>query len=127
MSNRIEDLEIYKLSEILADEIWDIVATWDIFAKDTVGKQIVRSADSISANIAEGFGRFHYKENKNFCYFSRGSIIETKGWLKRSVTRKLISPEQYSDLIAKLETVHFKLNLYIKFIGKKISDTDQIS
>jgi four helix bundle protein len=121
MSNRIEDLEIYQLSEALADEIWDIVSSWEYFAKDTVGKQIVRSSDSISANIAEGFGRFHYKENKNFCYFSRGSIIETKGWLKRSVKRNLISDEQYLDLINKLETIHHKLNIYIKFIGKQES------
>ncbi|WP_221269462.1 four helix bundle protein [Mucilaginibacter sp. X5P1] len=75
MSNRIEDLEIYALSELFANDIWAIVLQWDHFAKDTIGKQIVRSADSIGANIAEGFGRYHYKENKNFCYFSRESII----------------------------------------------------
>lgn len=125
MSNKIEDLEIYQLSEILADEIWDIVSSWEYFAKDTVGKQIVRSADSIGANIAEGFGRFHYKENKNFYYFSRGSIIETKGWLKRSIKRKLISEKQYLDLITKLETIHFKLNIYIKLIGKRIDTMQQ--
>jgi four helix bundle protein len=55
----------------------------DYIAKGTVGKQLVRPSDTISANIAEGFGRFHYKENKNFCYFSRGSLIETKGWLNK--------------------------------------------
>lgn len=78
MSNRLEDLEVYNLSEDFGDEIWFIVAKWEYFAKDTIGKQLVRAADSIEANIAEGFGRYHYKENKNFCYFSRGSIIETK-------------------------------------------------
>ncbi|MGZ3968314.1 MAG: four helix bundle protein [Mucilaginibacter sp.] len=86
MSNRLEDLEIYTLSEQFANEIWFIVVKWEIFAKDTIGKQLVRSADSIGANIAEGFGRYHYKENKNFCYFSRGSLIETKGWLKKAET-----------------------------------------
>ena len=89
MANRIEDLEIYTLSEAFADEIWFIVAEWDYFVKDTVGKQLARAADSISANIAEGFGRYHYKENKNFCYFSRGSVIETKSWIKKSNTRRL--------------------------------------
>jgi four helix bundle protein len=82
----LEDLEVYQLAETFSDDIWFIVHEWDYFAKDTVGKQMVRSADSISANIAEGYGRFHYKENRNFCYFSRGSIIETKGWLKKSKT-----------------------------------------
>jgi len=66
--NRIEDLEVYKIAEDLSNEIWDITSQLDFFAKDTVGKQVCRAADSISANIAEGYGRFHFKENKNFCY-----------------------------------------------------------
>lgn len=72
MNYRLEDLEIYNLSEVLSDKIWNIVIKWESFAKDTIGKQLCRAADSISANIAEGYGRFHYKENKNFCYYSRG-------------------------------------------------------
>jgi len=118
MSNRLEDLEIYNLSEVFSDNIWAIVSQWEYFAKDTVGKQLVRSADSIGANIAEGFGRFHYKENKNFCYFSRGSILETKSWIKKSSTRNLITPADYELLLQRLETIHIKLNAYIKFIGK---------
>ena len=85
----LEDLEVYQLAEQFGDEVWFIVNEWDYFAKDTVGKQMARSADSISSNIAEGYGRYHYKENRNFCYFSRGSIIETKGWLKKSKTESL--------------------------------------
>jgi four helix bundle protein len=50
----LEDLEVYQLAESFSDEIWGIVGGWEYFAKDTVGKQIVRSADSIGANIAEG-------------------------------------------------------------------------
>ncbi|MFI5163157.1 MAG: four helix bundle protein [Sphingobacteriales bacterium] len=122
MSNRIEDLEIFRLAEDFGDQIWFLAIEWDYFVKDTVGKQLARSADSISSNIAEGFGRYHYKENKNFCYFSRGSIIETKGWLRKAKTRKLISEVQYLDLIGQLETIHLKLNIYIKAIGKKIND-----
>jgi four helix bundle protein len=83
---------------------------------------LVRSADSIGANIAEGFGRFHYKENKNFCYFSRGSIIETKGWLKKVKTRALMDEETFQSLLSELETIHLKLNIYIKYIGKGKSD-----
>ncbi|WP_224746602.1 four helix bundle protein [Mucilaginibacter rigui] len=97
-----------------------MVLEWDYFAKDTVGKQIARSADSISANIAEGFGRFHYKENKNFCYFSGGSLIETKGGLNKCKLRNLITQDKYKELLKELETIHHKLNIYIKYIGKKI-------
>jgi len=118
MSNRIEDLEVNNLSEEFSDKIWDIVMQWDYFAKDTVGKQIARAADSIGANIAGGFGRYHYKENKNFCYFSRGSVIETKSFLRKSKTRKLIDEETFQSLFQQLETIHLKLNIYIKFIGK---------
>jgi four helix bundle protein len=121
----LEDLEVYQLAESFGDEIWFIVHEWDYFAKDTVGKQIVKAADSISANIAEGYGRFHYKENKNFCYFSRGSIIETKGWLKKTKTGKLLSEEQFNLLFEKLQTIHLKLNAYIKFIGKSSGKSDQ--
>jgi four helix bundle protein len=114
----LDDLEVYQLAESFSDEIWFIVSEWEYFAKDTVGKQIVRSADSISANIAEGYGRFHYKENRNFCFFSRGSLIETKGWLRKSKIRKLITEEQFNELIEKLQIIHLKLNAYLKFIGK---------
>ncbi|TSJ40582.1 four helix bundle protein [Mucilaginibacter corticis] len=117
MSNRIEEIEVYNLSEDFAGKIWNVVTGWDFFAKDTVGKQLVRAADSISANIAEGFGRYHYKENKNFCYHSRGSIIETKTWLYKATSRNLIDNETYKLLLQQLETIHLKLNIYIKFIG----------
>jgi four helix bundle protein len=117
--NKIEDLEVYMLAEEFSSEIWDIVMKWDFFAKDTVGKQVCRCADSISANIAEGYGRFHFKENKNFCYYSRGSILETKSFLRKMNHRNLITAEQYLILFKKLESIHIKLNAYIKYIGKR--------
>jgi len=62
--NNLEELEVYQLAESFGDEIWFVVDEWQYFAKDTVGKQMARAADSISANIAEGYGRYHYKEQK---------------------------------------------------------------
>ncbi|MBB2145375.1 four helix bundle protein [Pedobacter sp. LMG 31464] len=117
--NRIEDLEVYMLAEEFSNEVWDVAAKWDYFAKDTVGKQVYRCADSISANIAEGYGRFHFKENKNFCYYSRGSILETKSFLRKMKHRSLVTSEGYENLFNKLEIIHIKLNAYIKFIGKR--------
>ncbi len=115
----LEDLDVYNLSNELSDEIWDIVITWSYLAQDTVGKQVIRSADSIAANIAEGYRRFFYKENRQFCFYSRGSILETKTWIKKARKRNLINEEQYSNLFTKLETVHIQLNAYMKFIGKR--------
>jgi len=86
-----EKLDVYKLSEQLSDVIWDIVIKWDYFAKDTVGKQLVRSADSIGANIAEGSGRETKKDKIHFLKISRGSLYETQHWLRRTYKRKLIT------------------------------------
>jgi four helix bundle protein len=120
----LEDLDVYNLSNEIADEIWNIVIKWNYLAQDTVGKQIIKSSDSIGANIAEGYGRFFYKENRQFCFYSRGSILETKTWIKKARERDLISEEQYNNLFSKLELVHLKLNGYMKFIGKKsVTDT----
>ncbi len=123
-NNSIETLNVYQLAVDLSNKIWHVVVQWNKLAQDTVGKQLIRSADSISANIAEGYGRFHYKENRNFCYYSRGSILETKDWLTKSKARKLINEEDYEILIVDLKTIHHKLNDYIKFIGKANKDID---
>ena len=80
MDYTLENLEVYKLAESFSDKIWIIVESFDYFTKDTIGKQIARSADSISANIAEGYGRHYFKESKQFYFFARGSIQETKSW-----------------------------------------------
>lgn len=121
MNYRLEDLEVYNLSEVISDKIWGLVMEWDYFAKDTIGKQICRGADSISANIAEGYGRYHFRENKNFCYYSRGSILEVKSFLRKSKNRNLISEDCYSELYTELHTIHLKLNAYIKYIGKNLN------
>jgi four helix bundle protein len=68
---RLEDLEIYQLALEIGELAWAIVEKWENFSKNTVGNQFVRSADSISANIAEGYGRYFYKDRKQFCYYSR--------------------------------------------------------
>lgn len=75
-----EELRVYQLSEKLADAIWEIVTQWDYFAKDTVGKQLARAADSIGANIAEGVGRGSYQDNRRFVKIGRGSLNETRHW-----------------------------------------------
>ena len=115
----LEDLDVYNLSIEMADEIWNIVITRNFLAQDTIGKQIIRSSDSIAANIAEGYGRYFFKENRQFCFYSRGSILETKTWIKKAKNRNLITEVQYNQLFTKLETIHFKLNAYMKLIGKK--------
>jgi len=115
---KLEELRVYQLSLNLAEEIWMIVVKWDYFSKDTIGKQLVRSADSVSANLSEGFGRYFYKEEKQFCYYSRGSLYETKTWLTKASNRKLISNEDFEKFEKEINDLGVKLNNYINAIGK---------
>lgn len=115
---KLEDLEVYQLSMEYADDIWNLVTGWEIFSKIHLGGQMVEAADSIGFNISEGYGRFHYKENKQFCYYARGSLFESKTGLAKAIRRRLISEAKYRELFEKLETIHFKLNAYIKSIGR---------
>jgi four helix bundle protein len=121
--SNFENLRVYQLAEKLADEIWDVVEPWKNFAKDTVGKQIVRAADSIGANIAEGDGRRTYQENRRFVRIARGSLNETRHWLRRAFKRRLLREEQVASIRAILDELSPKLNAYLKSIGPKRSPT----
>ena len=115
---KLDDLRTYQIAMEISEQIWEIVAKWNYFEKDTIGKQLVRAADSIAANISEGYGRFHYKENKHFCYYSRGSLYETKTWLTKAHNRNLISNKDFASFEEEINTIAIKLNKYIKSIGK---------
>ncbi len=113
-----EDLDVYKLAETLGDRIWEIVSSWSQFPQNTTGYQLVKSADSIGANIAEGFGRFHYAENKQFVRIARGSLYETQHWLRRAYVRNLLKEAQIKVLRELLDELAPRLNAYISSIGR---------
>lgn len=116
-----ENLRVYELSEQLSDLIWDIVAGWGRFARDTIGKQLVNAADSIGANIAEGTGRGSFADNRRFAIIARGSLYEVKHWLRRSYKRNCLSEEQIANLQKLINELTPKLSAYIRSIGKKAS------
>jgi len=116
-----EKLHVYQLSEKLADDIWQIVIRWDSFAKDTVGKQIVRAADSIGANISEGSGRGSLQDNRRFVRMARGSLYETIHWLRRSYMRKLLSQSQVKKLRLLVEELTPKLNAFLRSVDKRVN------
>ena len=108
-----ESLRVYQLAEEIADLIWEITCRWDWFNRRTVGKQIVEAADSIGANIAEGVGRYGTQDNKRFAYFARGSLNETKHWLRRAFRRRLLLPDDTQRLKVLIDELGPKLNAYI--------------
>ena len=110
-------LHIYKLSEKLADQIWRIVVRWEFLAKNTVGIQIVKAADSIGANIAEGSGRGTDPELRRFLRVARGSLYETRHWLRRAYKRRLLTDKQVNDLVPIINELTPRLNAYLGAIG----------
>ena len=74
---------------------------------------MVRAADSIGANIAESYGRYHYGDKLNFLYYSRGSLYETKHWVGRSHDRGLMNDTIFDDLMNRMRILAPKLNAYI--------------
>jgi four helix bundle protein len=115
---KLEELHVYNLSMELGEKIWELIINWDKFSKDTLGKQIVRSVDSIAANISEGFGRFHFNESNHFNYYARGSLYETKTWLIKAHNRNLIEKDSFENLLNTINVLGIKLNNYINSIGK---------
>jgi four helix bundle protein len=113
MPTSLEDVRVLKSAEEIADAIYKVATHWDEFAQDVVGKQMARAADSIGANIAESFGRFHFGEKIQFLYYARGSVFETKYWLNRASTRGLISPNDAQSYIEGLTEIARQLNRYI--------------
>jgi four helix bundle protein len=107
----LEDLNIYTLAMELGETVWEITNDWNFFQKDTFGKQLVRSTDSIAANINEGYGRYSYKETIN--------LYETKTWLTKAYNRCMIEEELYQRLIQDIKNLGIKLNNYITTLKNK--------
>ena len=126
--SNFENLQVYQLAEKLADEIWHIILHWEEFPKATIGKQLVPSADSIGANIAEGCGRYNFQDNRRFVRIARGSLNETRHWLRRAYKRNLLTEEEVNRLKSIIDELSPKLNAYLNSIGnisQKNSDNEQ--
>lgn len=112
MAMKFEDLRVLQTAEAAADGIWQQVVRWDAFSRDTVGRQLTRAADSIGANIAEAFGRFHFGEKLQFLYYARGSLFETKYWLNRALARELMPAKQVQNHVSQLTELARQLNAF---------------
>jgi four helix bundle protein len=126
MRSNFENLRVYRLAEDISDRIWDLVSESDAFARNTMGSQLVRAADSVGANIAEGEGRGSYADNRRFVRTARGSLNETKHFLRRAYRRRLLKSEDVNALKPWINELGPKLNSYLKSVGRTTTDPNQI-
>ena len=118
------DLGRFKLIEIsnqFSNNIWNEVQKWNRFDQDTIGKQLVRAADSISANLSEAYGRFTYADRRRFSLYSRGSLCETLNWIDKSIKRGLIDDEIGQKILEDLQKLSVAINRYINSLNNSIS------
>ena len=118
---QLDKIGAYKISFELSNYVWDIVIKWHYLAKDTVGKQFIRAIDSISANIAEGFGRFHKKDKIKFYLNARSSVYESLDWLQKAKIRNLLTEEQYNHIFTQLKLLPKEINSLIKYTNIKLT------
>lgn len=117
---KLEDISAYRIASELSDYVWEIVLKWDWLAKRTLGSQFINSTDSISGNIAEGYGRYHKKDKIKFFYNSRASVFESAHWCKRAFKRKLISNKENEHILTRLRKLPKEVNTLIKITAEKL-------
>lgn len=114
----VYELDVYRLSEELSDLVWYDFDHWDKKTQNTVGYQIIRSADSIAANIAEGYGRYSSPDKRKFYIYSRGSLEETKTWLRKLIRRQILTHEKQVGYKKVIDELGPKLNAFIRSTNK---------
>lgn len=120
---QIKDLGVYRQALEISNEGWEIYKNFDWQTKKILGDQFIMAVDSIGANIAEGYGRFHYLDRAKFYYNARASLLEAIHWLRLLLKRKIISKEKAEKLADKLEKLSYSLNIYIKTVYKNKNET----
>ena len=119
MGDEIRDfteLEVWKKCQEIKMDIYNIIKVLPETEKYNLVSQMRRAAVSITANIAEGYGRFHYQENIQFCRQSRGSLYELKDHILTCFECKYIPKDRKEEIMKKIETAIKLLNGYIKML-----------
>ncbi len=113
------DLEVYKECRALRKSISELTkSSFPAEEKYKLTDQTIRSSRRITACIAEGYGRFHYKENIQYCRISRGSLLETLEHLITAYDENYVTPEILRDYKDKIDTCARLLNGYINYLRK---------
>ncbi len=118
---KLRDVESYRIAFHLSNYVWGVIDRWDRFARSTLGAQFVRAVDSISANLAEGFGRYSKKDKIRFYRIALSSVTESLDWNQKSKVRKLISGEEYEHIFSELMKLPIAINTQIKTTNEKLT------
>lgn len=118
----LDKLEVYRLSVELSDIVWVVYEQLDWRDKKTMGDQFVNSTDSVGANIAEGYGRFHYLDKAKFYYNSRGSLLESRHWFNMLVKRQKVTKNKQKEYLICYAKLRPKLNSFINSVFKAKSE-----
>lgn len=113
-------IDAYMIAYNLSNYVWGIVLGWENFPKWTVGKQYTEAVDSISANIAEGFGRYHKKDKIHFYRFSFGSMEESRDWTRKAAIRGLLTKEQIEHIVGEMDKLPKAINQLIQYTNEKL-------
>lgn len=116
----LNSISSYKKALILSNYVWNIVIRWDWFAKSTVGTQYVRALDSVSANIAEGFGRYSKTDKIHFYRYAYGSLKEALDWNEKAHIRNLLKEEEYNYVLKELQLMPQEINYLIRFTNERL-------
>ena len=118
---KLNDIEAYKIAFNLSNYVWELVSRWDTFPKMTLGRQFVDATDSVSANIAEGFGRYSKKDKIRFYRISYGSLFESLDWNEKARKRKMLSKEEYENIFAELKKLPKSIHHLINYTNNKLT------
>jgi four helix bundle protein len=113
-----EDLNCWKKGRELRNEVKDLIKTFPDFEKYELVSQMRRASRSVTHNIAEGYGRFHYKENIQFCRISRGSLHELLDQFITALDEDYITEELYQKYKKQVFDCLAILNGYINYLKK---------
>ena len=125
--HKFYDLEVWKKSRALKNEIWDLVKTFPSEEKQRLSNQIIRSTRSITATLAEGHGRFTFKDQLHFCIIARGSLSETLNHLIDGYDCNYISRNQLNYFKLMIEEITKILNGYISYLRRNLARSKNIS
>ena len=122
MVKSYEDLEIYKMALMIAKDIYLLSSSFPKTELFGMTDQIKRAVASVGANIAEGFGRFHYKDKLLFMYNARGSLYETRHFVALAKEVGYFTEDNRTDVNKRIDILSVKLNNFIRSIKNQTTN-----